>query len=705
MQRVVFREGGAWLRGRAFVRRAWAGGFPIWLTCATLGISAWGADSRGGRTLPGHALRIGIRNSPPYMVVRADGSLDGLAFQVINEAARREGVRLNWKPVLKLNRDALRDNDVDLWPLTDPKDSGGFGTTIPWVRDPFYLVSLQESRPPGNDGRGLRVAVNRLGRTEPLARSVLPAAEILGTEGGTEALKTLCRGEADAVFINARIFQQLLLRRPEGCASAALFQETVAGAFIELGISFRPEFEAPARLLREAIDEMAIDGSLADHFARWAHTANNDIEYRYLLFRSEQRRLRLIILLCGFVILTVVAGYFAIHWRRQKAIAVRANGARRLFIANISHEIRTPMNGVIGVLDLLLDTQLSAKQADLVKLIRLSADGLLRILNDVLDFSRLESGKMPLRAEPFSMQEVVRATTMLLSDAARRKGIEIAIEMDDLPSLMGDAARVEQVLRNFIDNAIKFTEQGRVAVRVKQELKRKGHATVEVAVEDTGIGIAAGKIPTLFQPFHQADSTTTRRHGGTGLGLAICREIVTRLGGEIGLNSELGAGTSVWFRVEFPLAPELPRAAASETPREVWSAAFRILVADDNALNRTVAVRIIEKLGHSVVAVNDGKEALNAALSERFDMILMDCQMPNLDGYAATEAIRRNESRGSRTPIIALTASAMDGDRERCLAAGMDGYLSKPITLDTLSGAIGQYARQQSPAPTKTIDD
>lgn len=698
LQRVGFLDCGDWLRGRALVRRAWTRGFPFWLTCAILGVSACGTGVLRGPAQSGAVCRIGIRDNPPYMVVRADGSLDGLSYQVISEAGRRAGVRLDWRPVSKLNRDALRDNDVDLWPLADPKDSGGFGTTTPWVRDPFYLVSLQEDGLLRKDGKRLRIAANRFGRTAELARTVLPGAEIRSADGGPEALSAVCRGEAEAAFINARVFQQLLLRRPEECVSAPLLQETVPGASIDLGIAYRPAFEQPARQLRQAIEDMTRDGSLAGHFARWALTANNEIEYQHLLLRSERRGLRLMILLCGFVTLTAFSVYFAIHWHRQKAIAVQANGVKRLFIANISHEIRTPLNGVIGVLDLLLDTPLSGKQAELVKLIRLSADGLLRIVNDILDFSRLESGKMPIGAEPFSVQDVVRSTTLLLSEAARRKGIEIAIEMEDLPRVVGDVARLEQVLRNLIDNAIKFTEQGKVTIRVKEGPGRKDRVEIDVTVEDTGIGIASEKVATLFEPFHQGDSTTTRRYGGTGLGLAICREIVTRMGGNIGLKSELGAGTSVWFRVEFALAPALPQVRLSEAPREVRRTPLRILVADDNPLNRTVAVRMIEKLGHCVVAVNDGEAARNAAEAERFDIILMDCQMPKLDGYAATEAIRQNEDCVSRTPIIALTASAMDGDRERCLAAGMDGYLRKPITLDALSGAIAQYARRQGPA-------
>ena len=367
--------------------------------------------------------------------------------------------------------------------------------------------------------------------------------------------------------------------------------------------------------------------------------------------------------------------------KSAKAAAEAANVAKGQFLANMSHELRTPMNAILGMIDVALPKAADPAVQDCLQTAKGSADLLLTLLNDLLDSAKIESGKLELESAPFSLRRMLDQITRVLAVRASEKGLTFHCRMpDETPdAVVGDRMRLQQILLNLAGNAIKFTERGDVEIGLHAR-SQDGEACLEFAVRDTGIGIPPSGVERLFQPFAQADASMARRFGGTGLGLSICKSLVEIMGGRIWAESEIGKGSTFHFTVHLPLAKELP--ADFEAPTAVSAAPcaqLHILLVEDNPANQKLAAYILKDRGHVVEIAGDGQEAIYLAEENRYDVILMDVQMPGMNGLEATAAIRKRENGGRRPPIIAMTAHAMKGDREQCLAAGMDAYLSKPI--------------------------
>jgi signal transduction histidine kinase/ActR/RegA family two-component response regulator len=372
--------------------------------------------------------------------------------------------------------------------------------------------------------------------------------------------------------------------------------------------------------------------------------------------------------------------------------ALSAARTKSLFLATMSHEIRTPMNGILGIANLLADTPTTDDQKRLLQSLQQSAGSLLSIINDVLDFSKIEAGRLTLERTVVQPRVTLDEAIGLMGVVARGKGLTLTGEVaPDVPaSVWGDANRLRQIVLNLIGNAIKFTEQGGVTVSIRRAEETAQHVLLRCTVTDTGIGIDPAAQDRLFKAFSQADASTTRKFGGTGLGLAICRQLAELMGGAIGVESTPGHGSTFWFtvRLERMSAEEQSVVATVRVPERVApSAALNVLLVEDTPVNQMVGVRMLKKLGHKVQVANNGAEAITAVAGARYDVVLMDCLMPEVDGFEATRRIRAAEADG-RLPIVALTASVSPEDRRRCIEAGMDAFLSKPVNLAELARVL-----------------
>ncbi len=641
--------------------------------------------------------RIGVDNAPPYQRWAPGEGAQGYSVEVLSEAARRKGIQLEWLNLPLGPKHSFDNGLVDLWPLISVRAGTEWGYRMgnPWMQNYYAIVYRAPAEPDWNTAK---MAISQL----PYMRSQA-ALRYLNTlqipfADRHQAMAAFCRGEADSTFLEVRLLEPLLLTRPPECRDVPLRVRVIPDSVQLLATGSTAQAAPIAELLWQGIQEQLEDGSIGRAADRWFLFSSTEQMVMTQLREARRRNvlmLALVLTLVGFILALF---YVVRRMRSARQAAELANRTKSEFLANVSHEVRTPMNGVLGTLDLLADTPLSPEQRAHVDTVRESAELQLAILNDLLDSAKIESGRMSIERVPLSPTAAVYQLDQTYGPTARAKGLlwSSTIAPDVPPWIFGDPLRLHQVLVNLVSNAIKFTDQGEISLALTFHTTA-GQPTLQAAVTDSGPGLSPAMQQRVFEKFIQADSSTTRRFGGTGLGLSIARRLVELMGGSLQLTSQIGQGSCFTFTVPAEPAPAAVNPSQNEPSPSF--AGLRVLVVEDNLVNQKVASGLLARMGVAVDVARNGLEALSLFQPDRYAAILMDCQMPEMDGYEATRRIRALAI-GGRLPIIALTAGASPAERTQAFAAGMDAFLAKPVRFADLETTLRHALLTTPSAPS-----
>ncbi|MCX6592426.1 MAG: ATP-binding protein [Acidobacteria bacterium] len=751
--------------------------------------------------------RIASNQSVPLNFWTPDGRPTGFASEVIQAAANRANIPLQWVRFDGLPEDAFERNQADLWPLAAALKGrrSKMHFSRPWWQSERALLTLRgQGVNSVAELHGRRVMLTGLVPVDTDSRLHAAARTIDSRPTAPESVASICNGQSDVVVIDYRLLQQVLLDRPKVCLETRL--EYVVDPTVSQQYGVASSFGAAlvADRLYAEIERMMIDGSFQPIARRWSMVTAIDPPMTAEIQSTRHSNTWLTWALTAALAASVVfAVLMVILWRARRSTE-QAFAMRSRFLANMSHELRTPLGGILGMSELALETPLNAQQREYVSLAKSSAEHLLVLLNDILDFSKIEAGKMALEQVPFELEQAVAVVARASAVEAYRKGIRYRAWVDPQlpPVILGDPVRFRQILNNLTSNAVKFTTEGEVRVDVSQVERADREGTLRIAVTDSGIGIPPDKQQHIFNAFAQADGLVARQFGGTGLGLAITRELVRVMGGTIQVDSEAGRGSrfiidapfavpeqvsaippspaaGLTFEIAVPnleeyarmvelsetsggrcvsqnadilivpgdevVASSLPSlgtiviidpvtASVEETPGRVMvsrpvfrhtlgaaidrlkkgtatpppealpvSRSLRLLAAEDDPVNQKLIQRLLESAGHSATVVGNGLQALEALARNQYDVVLMDVQMPEMDGLEAVARLREQERDhpGAHLPVVGLTAMAMKGDRDICLKAGMDECLTKPIhkkhLLEVLDRVTAVDASRRTP--------